>query len=309
MILELSVIVPTHNPRMDYLQSTLDALRAQTLPASRWELLVVDNRSEPSLADRLDLGWHPYAAVVREEQLGLTRARVAGFGRAHGQLVVLVDDDNVLTADYLEQTLKIAAEYLWLGTWGGGITPRYEDPGLAITESLHPLLTLRTVSGNIWSNDINHHSSTPWGAGLCIRRTVAEQYAKEISEAPKRVNLDLQGQSLLYGGDTDITFTGCRMGLGKGVFPRLQLEHLIPKHRCAPEYLCRVAEGRGYSAVLHHLLLHGQLPPPPRPWNPVAWARLLYGRAKLSAVEYQVEVAHERGYRRAFAELSNQSTA
>src|SRR4051794_37262259 len=106
---------------MDYLGRTFDALRAQTLPFANWELLVVDNKSTPPLQDRLDVGWHPNATLVREEQLGLARTRITGFKVAKGDLVVLVDDDNVLAADYLERALEIAQKFPFIGTWSGHI--------------------------------------------------------------------------------------------------------------------------------------------------------------------------------------------
>ena len=45
----VSVVIPTHNPRMDYLRRVLEALRQQTLPCEQWELLFVDNNSQPEL--------------------------------------------------------------------------------------------------------------------------------------------------------------------------------------------------------------------------------------------------------------------
>ena len=123
MSLELSVIIPTHNPRRDYLEQVLGALAAQTLDRSRWELVVVDNKSEDIgyrildiVRDRLgkaesgkrkvektpsaisDLPSTPSVRVVREDKLGLTHARVRGFQEAKGEIVVTVDDDNVLVS-------------------------------------------------------------------------------------------------------------------------------------------------------------------------------------------------------------------
>src|ERR1022692_4717847 len=100
--MKFSVIICTHNPRPDYLRRTLDALKAQTLPKEQWELLLIDNASKEPLADTWDLSWHPQARHIREEALGLTRARLCGISQSKGELLVFVDDDNVLSADYLE---------------------------------------------------------------------------------------------------------------------------------------------------------------------------------------------------------------
>src|SRR3984893_15946003 len=109
--MQLSVIIPAHNPRRDFLDLVFDALRGQTLPSSQWELIVVDNHSEQPLADLLNLTWHPSATILREDELGLTRARLAGFKHAHGDVAVLVDDDNVLASDYVEKAIRISTEF------------------------------------------------------------------------------------------------------------------------------------------------------------------------------------------------------
>ena len=106
-MLNISVILCTHNPRKDYLRRVLAGLRAQTLPLHQWELLLVDNASAASLAGRFDLSWHPNARHVREEELGLTPARLRGIREASGAILVFVDDDTVLAPDYLEQALTV----------------------------------------------------------------------------------------------------------------------------------------------------------------------------------------------------------
>ena len=295
-------MIPAHNPRVDYLGAVFDGLRDQSLPLPQWELIVVDNRSEQPLTDRLDLAWHPGAKIVREESLGLTHARVAGFGKALGDLVVFVDDDNVLAADYLEQASRISVAYPFIAVWGGAIRPQYEDASVAPPASLQSLLTLRDVEADLWSNDPGHHASTPWGAGLCVRRTVAARYVEELAANPRRYALDLRGNALVYGGDTDIAYTACRMGQAKGVFHELEVTHLIEKKRCTEEHLCQVAYGRGYSEVLHHYSLTGALPA--RYAGVMNWLRTQYRRRSMSSLERAVEKAAERGRSAAFREFS-----
>ena len=77
------------------------------------------------LADRFDIGWHPNGRHVREDELGLTPARLRGIAEAVAELLIFVDDDNVLDPDYLEQALRVGREYPFLGTWGGQCIPEY----------------------------------------------------------------------------------------------------------------------------------------------------------------------------------------
>jgi GT2 family glycosyltransferase len=134
----VSVIIPTHNPRGDYLARVIDALKQQTLSPEQWELLVVDNASKEMIVGRLDLSWHPHARIVREERLGLTFARLRGFAEAKGELIVMVDDDNVLAPDYLESAVRIAQAHPELGAFGGKCLPEFEvkpEPWLASVTS------------------------------------------------------------------------------------------------------------------------------------------------------------------------------
>jgi glycosyltransferase involved in cell wall biosynthesis len=261
MSLEVSVVVPTHNPRRDYLERVLQGLAAQTLDHSKWELVIVDNASSEMGDGRWEMGGIPHARIVREERLGLTNARLRGFAETTGEIIVLVDDDNVLAPDYLEQVVRIGKENPQLGTWSGAIDLVLEPGSPQPAEKLRHLLCERKVKRAVWSNDRSHFAATPWGAGECIRRKVAGAYADKVAREPRRRQLDLQGKDLVYGGDTDIAYTGCEMGYAMGVFPELKLKHLTPPKRCTEEYLLKGYEARAYSEVLHGWIETGKIPP------------------------------------------------
>ena len=124
--------------------------------------------------------WHPHARVVREEELGLTNARLRGFAETSGEVIVLVDDDNVLAPDYLEQVVRIAREHPFLGTWSGALALELEPGSAEPAEQLRHLLCERIVKRDLWSNDRSNFAATPRGAGECIRREVAEAYAAKV---------------------------------------------------------------------------------------------------------------------------------
>src|SRR6478609_2964309 len=107
----LTVVICTHNPKPTLLARTLDALRAQTLSTDNWELIVIDNASDSPLGSSLSLNWHPHARMVQEPELGLTPSCVRGIKEAIGDLLVLVDDDNLLASDYLAQVIAVASQH------------------------------------------------------------------------------------------------------------------------------------------------------------------------------------------------------
>ena len=165
--MQISVIICTHNPRRDYLERTLASLELQTLPKQEWEFLLVDNASSEPLANSWSLAWHPFGRHVSESEVGLTAARIRGIKEARGGLIVFVDDDNVLTPDYLAKAASILEQQPKLGAFGAGVlAPEFEvTPPAELAPRLH-LLALRTVHQSRWSQNPADSDCIPWGAGF-----------------------------------------------------------------------------------------------------------------------------------------------
>jgi len=258
MELAISVIVCTHNPKRDYLDKVLAALKSQTLFYERWELLLIDNASEKILSSEIDLTWHPNAYHIREEELGLTPARLRGIREAKAEILVFVDDDNVLDSDYLEVTLQISKDFPFVGAWGGQIRAEFEVTPPDWTKPYWGCLAIREFDRDKWSN-LNLHETAPCGAGMCLRKIVAQKYADMVCNDQKRLGLDRKGKLLMSGGDSDIAFTSCDIGLGTGQFTSLKLTHLIPANRLEEEYLINLLEGMYYSDIILDSV-RGQMP-------------------------------------------------
>jgi len=248
--MKISVIICTHNPRLDYLQLVLKSLEEQTLAKKEWELLLIDNRSDKSLKKTVDLFWHPYARIVRENKLGLTHARMRGIKESKTEILIFVDDDNVLNKDYLEQAVSIAARLPCLGCFGAAkIIPLFEKQPKKEVLEVADLLALRNILEDKWSN-LPDDDYVPWGAGLVVRASVAKKHSAALRQRKSNMQLDRSGHMLLSCGDNDFSWTACKNGYAKGVFTALRVSHLIPDERLKKSYLCQIAEGHGFSHVL-----------------------------------------------------------
>lgn len=250
----VSVIICTHNPRPDYLTRTLAALESQTVPREKWELLLIDNASDSPLSCRWELPWHPQGRHIREEQLGLTPARLRGIHEARGNLLIFVDDDNVLDSDYLQQALIVSERYLMIGAWSGNLEPCFETEPPSWTRTIWNSLAIREVVRDQWSNLPWLTDTMPWGAGLCVRREVAHFYSNLHQKGCRAIMLDRSGDSLVSGGDIDLASCACDLGLCVGLFRALRLTHLIPAFRLDEAYLLKLMEGTAYSSFLLSML-------------------------------------------------------
>ncbi len=250
MTVELSVITCSHNPRPDYLKQVLEALREQTLAKSRWEYLLIDNASQEPLEPRVDFSWHPNARHIREENLGLTHARLRGIREAAGDILVFVDDDNVLDADYLEHVVRVGQEWPRMGAWGGQTRPGFESEPPDWTRQYWSRLVIREFDSDRWSNQPSQADTMPCGAGMCVRKSVADYYVDLHANGQRNIIMDRAGDSLVSGGDSDLAICACDIGLGMGLFTALKLTHLIPAGRLTEDYLARLLEGLAYSSIV-----------------------------------------------------------
>ena len=297
---DLSVILCTHNPRMEYLERVLRSLGCQTLPYDRWELVIVDNASSAPLKDTLQLQWHPASSVVVEASAGLIHARLHGIRNSLGELIVFVDDDNVLEPDYLSEALRIGESHSFLGAWGAGtVRGEFETPLPVALQPYVSCLVIRQVTRDTWSNACDSAEQAPAGAGLCVRRDVAEKYARNVVTDIRRQRLGRNGDLLGACEDVDLAFTACDLGMGTGTFPSLQLTHLIPSRRLTCDYFIRLEEGFRYSEVIMKSLRQGRSVPPVRSLHgrildAVRLARMTpMAREMMRARKRGVALAHE----------------
>lgn len=299
----LSVLICTHNPRVDFLARTLASLRAQTLPSSAWELLLIDNASSVALApDAASLG-HPSARIIAEPEVGLTAARLRGIEEARAAVLVFVDDDNILAPDYLARVLALSQGWPMLGVWGcGHYSPEWEiAPPAAFSEYIRYLAVHRAPRDR-WSNQPFDYAATPAGAGFCVRAPVARQYAHHVRTDPRRKLLGRTGGHLAGCEDFDLALTATDLGLGTGVFTELAMTHLMPRNRIEEPYLLRLVEGHACSTVILMALRDQNLHPPRR--HLLARLREWRLRRSLAPVNLKIHDARRRGERTAWTLLA-----
>lgn len=261
----LLVILCTHQPRRDYLAATLAALRAQTLPAAQWQLLVVDNASPEPLSGSIDLSWHPFARIVCEEKLGTAHARHRALQVAQATavpLLVFVDDDNLLDPDYLARGLALAQAWPQLGCWGGQLLPRYETAPPAWLDRYLRYLAILPLAHDQWTNVVATYDSVPPSAGCFIRAAIVDRYLGLIALEPRRLELGARGAVPVRGEDTDLVLTALDLKLGVGRFAELRLTHLIPADRLTVGYVTRLIEGTVFGTGLLEYLRYQRHPRP-----------------------------------------------
>jgi glycosyltransferase involved in cell wall biosynthesis len=264
--LRLSVLMTTYNPHRGRLERTLNGLLSQTLPASQWEFILVDNSSSPSLSStelRLErfTNWH----LVQEKRLGTAFGRATAVLRCGAPFIVSVDDDNVLDPSYFERAIAILDRSPRLGVGGGKSLPEWEQgaPEPWVNDFLGPL-AIRDFGDHEFvttkSESVTFPKYRPIGAGMIARREAIISWATDIDA--KGSALGQRGPELLRGEDDDIVLRAFHEAWEIGYYPELTLTHLIPPERVTRQYLGRLIHGIAKSEVLW-MTAHGVKRYPP----------------------------------------------
>ncbi len=229
---------------------TLDGLKNQSLAKYEWELIIIDNNSSNDFYEQLDLSWHPSAKIATENRQGLTYARLRGFDESTGDIIVMVDDDNILNSDYLEQVISIFDKNPQVAAIGGKSLPLFETAPPDWLYEFYGNLALRNLGDNLiiagWDN--KYPDAAPIGAGMGIQREALKSYIEKITLGKSNIS-DRTGISLSSGGDNDMILEMLKSGWQVGYFPQLQLRHIIPAQRMEVAYLARLAHNTNKSWV------------------------------------------------------------
>ena len=109
--MRLSVVVATYD-RPRSIVRLVEQLRAQTLDARAFEVIVVDDGSKEDVREALRAIDVPYRLVVeRQANAGAASARHRGVELARGDVVLFTDDDMQVAPALLEAHLAVHAEH------------------------------------------------------------------------------------------------------------------------------------------------------------------------------------------------------
>jgi hypothetical protein len=183
-----------------------------------------------------------------------------------------------------------------LGVWGGAITPEYEiEPPSNLREYLRGIAYVEVRSPR-WSNVNGSPGVWVNGGGMCLRADVAEAYRRFYANSDIRLT-GRSGYDLISGEDCEICHLACDLGYGVGLFPELQLTHLIPRWRVGQDYLVRLVEGIHTSLMLIEFKWNGVLPR--APFSGLELLRLLKQVSIRRGIDRRMYLAHRRAMRRA----------
>ena len=233
----VSVVICCYNSSAVILP-TLQALKTQVLPENAgYEVILVDNRSTDDTIDKVLSFWKSDKVdlkIVSENLPGITNARCKGVKTASFDIIVFVDDDNILSFDYLSKVIFNFNKMPGVGIVGGYSQPLIQNCSL-------PRWFLRYQ--NVFAcGPQNEHGGILegkrrrlYGAGLSIRTKIAK---KIFNNKSKFILLGNTGNKSFRGEDTEICYKTVLLGYellydsSQTLFHNLQPDRLNWKKLC-----------------------------------------------------------------------------
>lgn len=257
-MVSFSIVICTYNPPPDILQRLLNAVMAFQTTAPEHEIIIVDNNSTTLLAEQTFIQQFvvnkPDTIILRETTPGLTAARIAGIKKAAHDWVIFFDDDNVPAADYLPQAANLVFLYPQVGAWGPGrLDVCYVGKQTPFLTKIKWLFQQRNYEGTHFDNNIVAGSEYyPFGTGMVVRKDILLRYVKHVEEGIYTMS-DRKEKSLMSAGDTQILFTGLKMGYYAGSSSKLELKHLIDTTKATINYATRLVYALNSSQLKAYL--------------------------------------------------------
>ena len=105
-----SIIIPTYNGKA-LLATCLAALRGQTYPADRFEVIVVDDASSDGTVEYLAAAFPEVRVVALAQNSGFIAACNAGVAAAQGEILVLLNNDTEAETGWLAALVAALEEH------------------------------------------------------------------------------------------------------------------------------------------------------------------------------------------------------
>lgn len=243
----LSVILCTYN-RERYLYNVLHSVAAGTLPATEYEIVLVDNNSNDGTVAECERfrADHPQVTLryFMERNQGLSYARNRGIREAQGDVLVYVDDDALVNTEYLQTYADFFEKNEDAEAAGGPITPKYD--GCEEPEWMsHYTRQLVTGELDLGTREREFPKGAFPGGGNAA-------YRKRVFDAVGLFNVELgrKGNSLIGAEEKDLFDKMTTRGIKFYYLPTAILYHLIPPKKLTQDYFDRLTHGIGVSERL-----------------------------------------------------------
>jgi glucosyl-dolichyl phosphate glucuronosyltransferase len=242
----MDIVICTYN-NANLLDKALTAIASQKVSKNyQWSVLVVDNNCTDDtitvVEKHINLQLIPGLRRILEQKQGLSYARLCGVKNTSSELISFVDDDCLLSENWVEKAIQFAATHLNCGAFGGKVVLDWETTPSPIL--IKNSRNFAAYDRGETSKQLNRRNYLIPGAGLVIRRSAIEK----SGWLDKQLLKGREGEKLSAGEDSEIVLRILNAGYELWYTPDCLLHHFIPAKRISETYLFNLMYGFGAAA-------------------------------------------------------------
>jgi glucosyl-dolichyl phosphate glucuronosyltransferase len=245
--MRLDVLIPTLDRAVLLERALLSLLTAPVPQGMDITITVIDNRCTDGTRPLVRglMASHPgRLRLVSERRRGKSRALNAGLAATSGELVGMIDDDEIIHPDWFHQIHR-AFQDPTLDFAGGPYRAEWVEPPPAWVPAEYLAVLGAADSGDLEVDYSPHFPGILKGGNAVIRRRILER------AGPYAEYLGPSGHSrLLSCEDEDMYHRLLKLGARGRYFPGLVIYHHVSVERLTPEYYRRWCFWRGVSRGL-----------------------------------------------------------
>lgn len=236
----LTVAICTRN-RAASLRRALASLAAVAPPDAPWEVvLILNDCRDDSPAVAAEFAGRLPLVVGMEPVQGIARARNKAVALATGEIIVWIDDDVVLPADWLRNWEAAIAAHPQASFFGGAINPVFEGtpppwllPALPVIGSAFARMVVDIDGAPVGSHVL------PYGANFAMRISAHRAHPFDVATGQADVGW-------IRNGEETSVILAVMEGGGTGVWVKhAPVDHIIAPGRQTLDYIARYYEGFG----------------------------------------------------------------
>lgn len=238
----ISVVICSYNGK-ELLGETLGHLVSQVTHVP-FEIILVDNASTDGTREFANQWWHDNGesqigfSSFEEPLAGKTYAQELGFSKCRYDYILICDDDNYLSFDYLQKAYDILDQDESIGMLGG-IGEAVSDQSFPSWFSMYAEMFAVGNQGQR-SGDITWSKSFVYGAGCVIRKKV---WNRILSKGVSLLLTCRKGDQLTAGGDNEMGYLIVASGYRVFYSSELKFQHFIKGSRLTVDYLIKLRLG------------------------------------------------------------------
>jgi len=237
---KVSVIICTKDRALLLRNCLKSLLRQDVIKKDTYEIIVVDNKSTDNTREIADSLSREFSNLtyLYEEKIGLSIARNTGIMRAKGEIICFIDDDVIVTKDFIYEINNAFNNYD-IDVMAGRAIASWPNNEIPIWYSeKYANVVGQTAFGN--KSRFMKKKEFPFGDNMSFRKKIFDMVS--FNE-----NLGKKGEDYIYGEEIDLCYKIKKMGYKFYYNSKALIYHVVVENRATKKFFIKSLFGKGLT--------------------------------------------------------------